>query len=80
MVVDLDPLHVTDRCHVDPEPPVDQLLVAVLVELLRVALPHRPQRVGQFSGGIPLDEGDTDVLTARLRRILGRCNEGGPYL
>ena len=67
MVVDLDPLDVADGGHVDREAAVDELLVAVLVVEVGVALEGGLQRVGELVGGLGLDEGDADVLAGARR-------------
>lgn len=69
MVVDLDPGHLADRLHVDPQAAVDHLLVAVLVVQLGVALVGGAQRVGEVGGGGGVDHGEADVLAGRLGRL-----------
>src|SRR3954469_1611277 len=69
VVVDLDPLDVADRRGAHAAAAVGELLEAVLVVELRVALPGRLERAGEVAGRFGLDQREADVLALRGGRI-----------
>src|SRR3954465_3980947 len=69
VVVDLDPLDVTDRRRSHAAAAVGELLEAVLVVELGVAPPGGLERVGERRGGLGLDQRQADVLALRGRRV-----------
>ena len=64
MVVHLDPVHRADRRRPDGAAAIHELLEAVLVVELRVALPGGLERLGQRLGRRRLDQREPDVLPA----------------
>src|SRR5262249_47350640 len=69
VVVDLGPPARAEPCGRDLAAAVHELLVAVLVVEVRVALPGGLQRVGERSGRGRLQQRGADVLTVRARRV-----------
>src|SRR3954447_10446133 len=69
VVVDLDPLDAADRGHADAAAAVGELLEAILVVELRVALPGRLERLGELLRGPGVDQRQADVLALGGRRV-----------
>src|SRR4029453_16626383 len=69
VVVALPPLDLPNSGHSNLTPPIDELLITVLIVQFGVAPPGRLERIGQGRRGGRLDQRGADVLAVRLRRI-----------